>query len=59
LRQFFDYLRNTPGAVLNRDWGGTGRLTSMSLKLSFFSHSSNNNAGRTYSRWDESIDLKP
>ena len=50
--------QDTPGAVLNRDWGGTGRLTNTSLRLSFYSHSSNN-AGRTYSRWDESIDLKP
>ena len=50
--------QDTPGTVLNRDWGGMGRLTNTSLRLSFYSHSSNN-AGRTYSRWDESINLKP
>jgi hypothetical protein len=44
--------------VLNRDWGGSGRLTSNSLRLNFFSHSSGN-AGRKYERWDESINLKP
>lgn len=43
--------------VLNRDWGGSGRLTGDSLRLNYFSHSSTNN--RTYARWDESINLKP
>ncbi|MCU0689629.1 MAG: hypothetical protein MUE97_07815 [Phycisphaerales bacterium] len=48
----------SPEAVLNRDWGGSGRLTANSLRLNFFSNSSGN-AGRTYERWDESINLKP
>jgi serine/threonine protein kinase len=50
--------QDTPGAVLNRDWGGSGRLTANSLRLNYYSHSSNN-AGRTFARWDESINLKP
>lgn len=48
----------TPGAVLNRDWGGSGRLTVNSLRLNYYSHSSSRGQS-TFSRWDESINLRP